>query len=68
MRTSNHNIQSDQYLKRWSNHFKKKWLSVTLFRALTTFKLEGEVTSLLESSQGEEEDNREKEKWGNFWE
>jgi hypothetical protein len=35
-------------------------------RALTTFKLEGEVTSLSESSQGEVEDNR--EKWGDFWE
>ena len=31
-------------------------------RSLTTFKLEGEVTSLSESSQGEVEDN--KEKWG----
>jgi hypothetical protein len=29
-------------------------------RALTTFKLEGEVTSLSESLQGEVEDNREK--------
>ena len=29
-------------------------------RALTTFKLEGEVTSLSESSQGEVGDNREK--------
>ena len=28
--------------------------------ALTTFKLEGEVTSLTESSQGEVGDNREK--------
>jgi hypothetical protein len=28
--------------------------------ALTTFKLEGEVTSLSKSSQGEVEDNREK--------
>jgi hypothetical protein len=37
-----------------------------LFRALTTFKLEGEVTSLSESSQGEVGDNR--EKWGDFWE
>jgi hypothetical protein len=35
-------------------------------RALTTFKLEGEVTSLSESSQGEVRDNR--EKWGDFWE
>ena len=35
-------------------------------RAPTTFKLEGEVTSLSESSQGEVEDNR--EKWGDFWE
>ena len=34
--------------------------------ALTTFKLEGEVTSLSESSQGEVGDNR--EKWGDFWE
>jgi hypothetical protein len=31
-------------------------------RALTTFKLDGEVTSLSESSQGEVGDNR--EKWG----
>jgi hypothetical protein len=30
------------------------------------FKLEGEVTSLSESSQGEVGDNR--EKWGDFWE
>jgi hypothetical protein len=37
-----------------------------VIRALTTFKLEGEVTSLSESSQGEVEDN--KEKWGDFWE
>jgi hypothetical protein len=36
------------------------------YRALTTFKLEGEVTSLSGSSQGEGEDNR--EKWGAFWE
>jgi hypothetical protein len=35
-------------------------------RALITFKLEGEVTSLSESSQGEVGDNR--EKWGDFWE
>ena len=35
-------------------------------RAPTTFKLEGEVTSLQESSQGEVGDNR--EKWGDFWE
>ena len=35
-------------------------------RATTTFKLEGEVTSLSESSQGEVGDNR--EKWGDFWE
>ena len=35
-------------------------------RALTTFKLEGKVTSHSESSQGEVEDNR--EKWGDFWE
>jgi hypothetical protein len=34
--------------------------------ALTIFKLEGDVTSLSESSQGEVEDNR--EKWGDFWE
>jgi hypothetical protein len=34
--------------------------------APTTFKLEGEVTSLSESSQGEVGDNR--EKWGDFWE
>jgi hypothetical protein len=35
-------------------------------RAPTTFKLEGEVTSHSESSQGEVGDNR--EKWGDFWE
>ena len=35
-------------------------------RAPTTFKLEGEVTSLSESLQGEVGDNR--EKWGDFWE
>ena len=35
-------------------------------RALTTFKLEGEVTSLSESSQGEVGDNR--VKWGDFLE
>jgi hypothetical protein len=34
--------------------------------ARTTFKLEEEVTSLSESSQGEVGDNR--EKWGDFWE
>jgi hypothetical protein len=34
--------------------------------APTTFKLEGEVTSLSESSQGEVGDNR--EKWWDFWE
>jgi len=39
---------------------------VVIGRALTTFKLEGEATSLSESSQGEVEDNR--EKWGDFWE
>jgi hypothetical protein len=33
---------------------------------LPTFKLEGETTSLSESSQGEVGDN--KEKWGDFWE
>jgi hypothetical protein len=37
-----------------------------LIRALTTFKSEGEVTSLSENSQGEVGDNR--EKWGDFWE
>jgi hypothetical protein len=37
-----------------------------MYRALTTFKLEGEVTSLSESSQREVGDNR--EKWGDFWE
>jgi hypothetical protein len=31
-----------------------------------SFKLEGEVTYLSESSQGEVGDNR--EKWGDFWE
>jgi hypothetical protein len=34
--------------------------------APTTFKLEGEVTSLSESSQGEVGDTR--VKWGDFWE
>jgi hypothetical protein len=38
----------------------------TIIRAPTTFKLEGEVTSLSETSQGEMGDNR--EKWGDFWE
>ena len=37
-----------------------------MHRAPTTFKLEGEMTSLSESSQGEVGDNR--EKWGVFWE
>jgi hypothetical protein len=37
-----------------------------VYRAPTIFKLEGEVTSLSESSQGEVGDNR--EKWGDFWE
>jgi hypothetical protein len=37
-----------------------------LSRAPTTFKLEVEVTSLSESSQGEVGYN--KEKWGDFWE
>jgi hypothetical protein len=37
-----------------------------IYRAPTTFKLEGEVTSLSERSQGEVRDNR--EKWGDFWE
>ena len=36
-----------------------------LIRALTSFKSEGEVTSLSETSQGEVEDNR--KKWGDFW-
>ena len=34
-------------------------------QAPTTFKLEEEVTSLSESSQGEVGDNR--EKWEDFW-
>ena len=47
----------------------KKLIKITktkeqLSRAPTTFKLEGEVTSLSESSQGEVGDNR--EKWGDF--
>ena len=50
--------------------FPKKLIKITktreLSRAPTTFKLEGEVTSLSESSQGEVGDNR--EKWGDFWE
>jgi hypothetical protein len=37
-----------------------------LGRDPTTLKLEGEVTSLSESSQGEVGDSR--EKWGDFWE
>jgi hypothetical protein len=37
-----------------------------VYRAPTTFKLEGKVTPLSESSQGEVADNR--EKWGDFWE
>jgi hypothetical protein len=41
-------------------------IGFTVYRAPTTFKLEGEVTSLSESSQGEVGDNR--EKWGDFWE
>ena len=42
--------------------FKQRWLPIPPIytRALTTFKLEGEVTSLSESSQGEVGDNREK--------
>jgi hypothetical protein len=39
---------------------------IIMHRAPTTFKLEGEMTSLSESSQGEVGDNR--EKWGVFWE
>jgi hypothetical protein len=39
---------------------------LTFVRALTIFKLEGEVTSLSGSSPGEVEDNR--ERWGDFWE
>jgi len=35
-------------------------------RALATLRLEGKVTSISGSSQGEVEDNR--EKWGDFWE
>jgi hypothetical protein len=41
------------------------FIIITVFRALTTFKLEGEVTSLSVSSQGEVGDNR--DKWGDFW-
>jgi hypothetical protein len=41
-------------------------LEILNTRAPTTFKLEGEVTSLSESSQGEVGDNR--ENWGDFWE
>ena len=47
----------------------KKLIKITktkLSRAPTTFKLEVEVTSLSESSQGEVGYN--KEKWGDFWE
>jgi hypothetical protein len=44
-------------------------LSSAVPRAPTTFKLEGEVTSLSESSQGEVGDNTvNREKWGDFWE
>jgi hypothetical protein len=42
----------------------KKKKQNKLSRVPTTFKLEGEVTSLSESSQGKVGDNR--EKWGNF--
>jgi hypothetical protein len=45
---------------------KNGWKYYHNCRAPTTFKLEGEVTSLSESSQGEVGDNR--EKWGDFWE
>ena len=38
----------------------------TTYQDFTTFKLEGEVTSLSKSSMGKVEDNR--EKWGDFWE
>jgi hypothetical protein len=38
----------------------------TLIWYFITFKLDGEVTSLSGSSQGEVEDNR--KKWGDFWE
>jgi hypothetical protein len=38
----------------------------TTYQDFTTFKLEGEVTSLSESSMGKVEDNR--EKWGDFCE
>ena len=54
----------------FTNHFKQLQPNIEeMFlgcRALTTFKLEGEVTSLSESSQGEVRDNR--EKWEDFWE
>ena len=44
-----------------------RWRNVDyIIRAPTTFKLEGEVTSFSESSQGEVGDNR--EKWADFWE
>ena len=45
--------------------FDVKWMlfdSQHTISGLTTFKLEGEVTSLLESSQGEVGDNREVER------
>jgi hypothetical protein len=47
---------------RFGLHRFRYWQNVNVDgnRALTTFKLEGEVTSLSESSQGEVEDNREK--------
>jgi hypothetical protein len=43
-----------------------KWGEPAINRAPTTFKLEAEVTSLSERSQGEVGDNR--EKWGDCWE
>jgi hypothetical protein len=49
-----------------SNIIDSVFYYLIFFRALTTFKLEGEVTSLSESSQGEVGGNT--EKWADFWE
>jgi hypothetical protein len=51
--------KSKDWLARNQNNVQNK---ILVLRAPTTFKLEGEVTSPSESSQGEVGDNR--EKWG----
>ena len=53
-------------LKRNSGSYHYDSFFIVYSRAPTTFKLEGEVTSLSGSSQGEVGDNR--EKWEDFWE